>query len=360
MEQELNKMGIISFAALHLLCGVSLYYLFVACLFSRLLLPFHEIPLSVRLSKWVLLTIIIAFLLLGFLLTMYWCRNILSVFLNTLTPFGIYLAVGMTSSAPMFLCVLAVLWGSVTIAYGVILFVSPVHQTKNRVKVWIRRAGQLVSGTRLLASAMLSLLTVASIVGTVFGFSTVRPRTSYTWTAQVPGDVGPWINQLQGLKAERWSELDLQQKVDILLVVVEIETYYLGLDKEPKIVVRTMAPFTMGGYANVNNTLFLNRDHLDYDPPEEVLDTILHEVRHCYQHKLCELFESVDIAYRDMIFLRDARQYIFEFHNYTEGTNDYEIYYNQSCESDAREYAAMRFTVYQAGLNDERGPFADP
>ena len=360
MEQKLNKMGIISFAALHFLLGVSLYYLFMACLFSRLLLPFHEMPLSVRMSEWILLTIIIVFLPLGFLLTMYWYRNILSVFLNTLTPFGIYLALRMTSSAPMFLCILTVLWGSATVGYGVILFVAPVHRTKNRVKVWIRRAGQLVSGARLLASAMLGLLAAASIMGTVFGFSTVKPKVSYTWTAQIPGDVGPWINQLQGLKAEKWIELDLQQKVDLMLLVVEIETYYLGLDEEPKIVVRNMAQFTMGGYANVNSTIFLNRDHLDYDTPEEVLDTVLHEMHHCYQHRLCELFESVDIAYRDMIFLRDAQQYILEFHNYTDGTNDYEIYYNQSCESDAREYAAMRRTVYQAALNDECDPFADP
>ncbi len=349
MEYESNQMSPVSFALAHLYWGGLLYFFFVARLFGRLKLPGAEEPLSAAVSQWLLLAITAVCILLGFLSALKDDRNELRVAFNVLTPYGIYLVLKAVPQGPIYLWITAIICAGMILLYAVILFSAPIHRKRNRASVLKRRFRRLMSAAWLLSKTMLCLFAAVAIAGAVFGFSAIRPieTRSYIKTAQDLGAVDLWEEPLQGLREERWAESTLQERVDLMQIVADIEAAFLGLPDPLQVSCQSTRPNNLGFYAHETRSLCISRDHLLYDPPNECLDTVLHEVYHSYQHYLCALYEEADSDYRSLAFFWAARIYMDEFENYNRGEGDYMDYYFQNCESDAREYARNRSAVYE-------------
>lgn len=337
------------FAIQHIYWSGLLYFFFMARLFGRLRWPGAEGPLSTASSQRILLTIVIVCVVAGLFLTRKNNRSQWRLALNVLTPYGVYLVLKEAPQGPVYLWAAALICIGVTLLYAAVLLSAPVHDRRNRARVLKRRFHQLITMVWLLSRALLSLLAALSIAGALLGFSVIKPEQARTQAegAELPGDVEPWREQLQGLEEERWAGLTLQEKTDLMQLVADIETDYLGLPDVLRVHSLDMSPSVLGFYSHEVRSVCISRDHLLYGPPEECLDTVLHEVYHSYQHYLCALYEETDNAYRSMLFLRQAEEYMDEFENYIHGQEDFMDYYMQTCEFDARDYAWVRIHEYQ-------------
>lgn len=353
MEYELNQMNRIHFAILHLCWSAATHLFFMARMFRRLRLPGAGEPLSPEVSRRLFLAVVALCTAAGFLSALKHGRNRWCVALNVLTPYGIYLALAAAAQTPLCLWISAMIFAGAMLSYAAVLFSAPIHHRKNRALVLEIRFYQLVSAVWLLARVMLCLLASAAIAGTALGFFVIRPAAKeYSAVTEEPGAVDQWEQQLQGLRKDRWDKLALQERVELMQLVADIETGYLGLPEPLRVNCQTMPPNTMAAYLHDLSLVYVNRDHLLYDPPAECLNSVLHEAYHSAQHHLCALYGDVDDAYRSLVFLRPAREYMAEFEHYNSGELDYGAYYDQTCETDARGYARDRSAVYQRLLSE--------
>lgn len=354
MEYETNQMNRVQFALLHLFWGGTIHVLFLAYLFCRLKLPWMEQPLSLAASRCVLLAMAEIGTAIGFCSSLNDGRTHWRTALNVLTPYGLYLALNdAAGQSHAFLWIAALVCaGVILVVYGAILFSAPIHHKQNRAFVLEVRFFQLFSVTWLLVKTLLCLFVVVSIIASSIGLNAIRPTTdsvNCVSAAEEPGSIDQWREQLQAFQPDRWEKLSLQERTDLLQLVADIETGYLGLLEQIYVSCQTMPPNILGAYAHeFGGIVYINRDHLLYDPPKAVLETLLHEAYHAAQHYLVDLSSTAAPAYRSLIFLRPAEQYKAEFEHYNSGEANFADYFEQACERDAREYAETRLAdAYQ-------------
>ena len=63
---------------------------------------------------------------------------------------------------------------------------------------------------------------------------------------------------------------------------------------------------------------------------EEVLDTLLHEIYHCYEHRLAEVYTSADPELQRLRLFRDAADYVNEVAQPVDTEEDYSAYAAQA------------------------------
>lgn len=83
----------------------------------------------------------------------------------------------------------------------------------------------------------------------------------------------------------------------------------------------------------------INIDHLESDSAHDILYSICHEVRLAYQHRLCDVFDSVSDEQKELLVFYNGQMYKQEFSSYVDGKDDAIGYYFHWRESDTRSYA---------------------
>lgn len=87
------------------------------------------------------------------------------------------------------------------------------------------------------------------------------------------------------------------------------------------------------------------------DDPRPALQTYLHEFRHSYQHEQITRFEKPQ--FQNLVDNRElAREWSGNIQDYRSPEMDYENYYNQPVESDARDFADQIVKRLFPGSND--------
>jgi len=148
------------------------------------------------------------------------------------------------------------------------------------------------------------------------------------------------------LREEEWSKLDAQEKLDVLGVVLNIEIRYLGLNHELYLKSAILEMNTAAHYNHTNHEIVINIDHLQHAPAEDILDSLCHECYHSYQYQMIELYNETPEKYRDMKVFQYVDDYIEEFSDYTDGSENDEDYYYQTVEVAARKYASEAVYEY--------------
>ncbi|MCI6996192.1 MAG: hypothetical protein MR936_05190 [Eubacterium sp.] len=134
-----------------------------------------------------------------------------------------------------------------------------------------------------------------------------------------------------------WSELSLDEKAE------KLNEYYtkagdkLGINTKGVIVepMNTEPGDTLLGYNSGDGYIHLNSFVLD-DPSMlgKVLETATHEMRHQFQHDVVVNPSQFQDISNDTI-----EKWIYEQNNYISPEYDYQGYYEQDIEADARNYA---------------------
>ena len=174
------------------------------------------------------------------------------------------------------------------------------------------------------------------MLGNSFLQSSVKPTNADALQEQT---IANNMDMILLLQEEKWSELNMQDKLDVMQTVANIESYYLGLPNELNVSVANLEDGILGKYSDKIHTIHISLAHLEKDSAHEVLDTCLHEAFHGYQYRLIDAYNSTDEEVKNLRIYKKEVSYLEEFGNYIDGNKDFEGYYRQLCETDARNYA---------------------
>ena len=111
----------------------------------------------------------------------------------------------------------------------------------------------------------------------------------------------------------------------------------------------TSGTTVIGSYQSSNRTISVSADFLMKSPGDSVMMTLLHEVRHCYQHQLAYLYQSTSLSEQSLPIFYEARIFYEEFQHYVEGESEETLdeYRSQLCEKDAELYSTYITSYYQ-------------
>ena len=147
-----------------------------------------------------------------------------------------------------------------------------------------------------------------------------------------------------------WSEMSLDEKS------AKLNEYYLragenlGIDTKG-VVVEPMPCETPGmlslGYNSGDGYIHLNADVLD-DPSQlgQVLDTATHEMRHQFQNDALAAPNNFSDIPQDVLKVWD-----YEMKHYINPDYDFQGYYEQAIECDARDFAEEVLNAYTGKMN---------
>ena len=148
------------------------------------------------------------------------------------------------------------------------------------------------------------------------------------------------IKQIAALGNDEWDTLNNEGKIDVLQHLTNLETTHLRINPI-KIASNKLNSNTLGEYNQNEKTIYIDYEHLKSASAEEIINTTCHEVRHAYQHFVIDMLDWQSYEVQTAIFYKEARKWKSEFENYVD-EKDFEQYYFQATEQDAREYAEER------------------
>ena len=144
---------------------------------------------------------------------------------------------------------------------------------------------------------------------------------------------------LQTICGDEWQTLTEDQRLAALTEAAQLTCDWLGVENVPTLEAEEMKSTRLGCYRHKDNLIQLNRQRLMADDGRDALDTVLHEVHHCYTWHLAEAYAALPEAYRKLQAYRTEAVYLQELTHYTTAEEDFQAYRNQSVEADARRFA---------------------
>ena len=256
-------------------------------------------------------------------------------------PFGVYTI--MTYSATFLLPIqaLAVAAGVVSVVYAAALFAQKVKFTEKRArkKVYKNRFSRCVYAVSCITAAAMLTLMVGIGWNKYFGTSILSSSVEtagFDVESKVEDTLASNMDTVLKLQPAVWDELSTKQRLhDGVTVQADI-----------------LPEHTLGIYSDKYRLVRINLAHLESDPVEEVLDTLLHEVHHSYEDRLADVYDAVPSEYQDLRLLRDASHYSEESSNYVDPREDYYGYISQHVEMDSETYAAYGVQEYYARISE--------
>ena len=114
--------------------------------------------------------------------------------------------------------------------------------------------------------------------------------------------------------------------------------FYVGIKQEMDIDAKlsfdpTMARKELGCYNPANNTIKLNANYLETPDCKDLMNTLLHESRHAFQHRCVKHPESCDVSPKVIEVWKDNQKH------YIRPEDDFVAYENQPIEKDANDFA---------------------
>lgn len=160
---------------------------------------------------------------------------------------------------------------------------------------------------------------------------------------------------------DTFQTLDYERKCEVLKAIGYCEARYLGLC-EINFEFRDIESTSLLGVCNYSNkTIFINADpikdgKISGGTSEELLNTVLHECRHCYQYLLSEMYRQVTSEQRNLLIFtkEDVDDWTINFEDYKTGSetkDDLKAYFDQAIERDARIYARVRAQKYYLDID---------
>ena len=147
------------------------------------------------------------------------------------------------------------------------------------------------------------------------------------------------IELISGITPSIWDKLNMEKRLDICQAIANVEGRYLGITHEINVCAAEIGKNTKGYYDQLTHQVVVDLKHLREDDSRDVVITILHECYHAYQHDLIEVYQGLSERQRNLMVFHSIGVYAEEFADYAPGEEDFETYYKQQVEIDARWYS---------------------
>lgn len=165
--------------------------------------------------------------------------------------------------------------------------------------------------------------------------------------------IAEYLKGVEELRFENWCKLTKEEKEEILN---KIEQKVAEIEHRPplKVELEDLPLKNLGYQSSSENKIVLNTNYVNSNSPEhhrEVIDTIIHEGRHAYQHYNTDvktIHESISEVrtWHENFYSPDYKYYrsgsqkiIIPYHDGTKHDVDYRLYYYQPVEIDARNFS---------------------
>lgn len=278
-----------------------------------------------------------------------WHRSVWSAVGCVLLVCGIYTLAAYRKTLDLSFCMPLLAAGVLAAVYTVCLVCRRIRCPERRRQILCGRLYRGLWVTHGLLAAGVAVMILRYSFGGMLGFGpavpSVRPVTP-SQRSSLSVLMEENIDTLLKFHPEQWEQLSTREKLDALQTLANMEACYLGLPHELNVRARSTAEDTAGHYEDGTHRITLSLSDLEDAPPEEVMDSLCHEVYHSYQHRLVDLYRSLPGENRELRIFAAAEAYMEEFADYVSGEENYENYYTQRCEQDARDYAEESVQLY--------------
>jgi len=166
--------------------------------------------------------------------------------------------------------------------------------------------------------------------------------------------IADYLESVDELRLENWSKLSISEKEELLN---RVEQHIASIEHRPalKVELQQMEPRHLGYQSASEHKIVLNSIYVGSNNPamhREVLDTIIHEGRHAYQHynvdvKMIHESGSEVESWRENFYNPKYQYYhsgtqkvIIPYNDGKLYDADFRLYYYQPVEIDARNFAA--------------------
>ena len=277
-------------------------------------------------------------------------RNFVSATINAMVPFSLYWLVTYHQTYASLSVVVVVMATLLPLVYfaitmGMYFRVKVKKACKTSV---VKAVWASCLNARTVAILCLGIVFTTGI-STLFGLPLLQASTKAAVgnTCANTFTIESETETLLALSDGTWEQLTNTDKLNVLQTVANIEAAYLGIPHEINVAAAALRDGVVGAYSDSSHSILIDIDSLESDSAYDLLDTVLHEARHSYQHNLVSLYQLAAPAHKQLLALREAQQYIAEFSDYTHGSSEEILeYYSQACEEDARAYADDRLVSY--------------
>ena len=329
----------------------NVYWLLLSMYWYRSIFFRSIFDFSVNQSKVVLWIWVVSFCLVSYALTDARNRTGWTIFITLLFPYELYAILTYYRYFYVLVRILSYLAATVLCVYLFCTWARPIPSHRKRLAIIKSRVRHSIYYVRSIPTFFLFPFMVVVLATLLRGGTLLLPKVDATqYGANGESTLFDNLDTICKLDDKRWEELSAQEKLDVLQVVANVERNGLGIYHDIMVQSGIMQRDSIvGEYDPVNHVITINIDHLQRDTAQETLDTVLHECYHAYQWCLAHLFADSDEQYRNLYLFADARQYVNEFENYHDGGDthkEYEAYYYQSVELNARTYAANAVEGY--------------
>lgn len=235
------------------------------------------------------------------------------------------------------------------------LVMSPPIKNEARKKaIILRRLKYGLTGSCVIAAACLSFVIIYAGIHLASGQSLIEANkvTEPTTREDKEWTINNNIDTVCLLDENEWSKLNEQEKLDMLGVIANIETRYLGINHELHVKSAVLEGDTLASYSDMDYEILIDIEHLRSSAASAVLNSLCHECYHSYQHQLVELYNSIDDEYKNMLVFQYVDIYAEEFNNYNDSSEFSEEYYNQTIEKMARRYSAKAVIDYYSRIEE--------
>lgn len=309
-------------------------------------------------SKIILRILVIANFLLGVFFSDKHGKKGQAILLPLLFPYVVYTYFTYSQYFHNSSVILVILMVIVLCFYLAWTWVRPIPEARKRSRVIWARICQSVRYMRNIPALFLCPLIVAAAVVMLQGGTLI---VSDIDTVQTPQSKSGAITEIEStdwigmLNEDNWTKLSTQEKLDLLQLVANYECAVLGVYHDVRVQSGITSKDTvMGTYSASKHVITININHLKNDPPLEAVKTIAHECHHAYAWCLTHMLSDTDNQYKNLDLFADAWQYSEELTHYHDGGDtheEFEDYYYQAVEEDAREFAESVAERYEAMMD---------
>lgn len=153
------------------------------------------------------------------------------------------------------------------------------------------------------------------------------------------------------LEDNAWSETTFDEKKGVLQAITDYECAITLKCSSATVDVKPMDDDLNGSYRSSSNTIYINSKLLETEKPITIISTLLHEVRHVYQHHICRLYSDLKMEISEEKYaplLSPAITISENLSNYIDSSSvrNFFVYYNQPVETDARSWAKNEIVKY--------------
>lgn len=234
----------------------------------------------------------------------------------------------------------------VSLIMSLFVFLRKINRQEKKRQIVSRRISRII-GIWKMNIAYASLYLLSSLGQAAFTNEVII--NSNTETTMVYGDedcLDANIEVIANMAPDKWSNLNIQEKLYVCQKIINCEARYLGLSHAINVETAELSKNTLGCYSDAQHKIYIDMNYLTNSGGYDVLKTLIHECTHAYQHEQVQVYESLDEETRNLLIFYDASIYMEEFANYVTGKDDFLQYYNQKAEVDARNAEENESSVY--------------